>query len=302
MEAAAEVMSMTGVLPARRVPPEVLVTFPGAIHGRFSREALRRISYKRLMDGNVVRRIHAFFHDAMSALAGVGLKNLVVGLSGGLDSIVIARLARDALAGSAQVFAVVVNLGRQGEAERVARIGSAARRLGIELIAIDGAGLRAETIATCPADKAFSRMNLDTHLLQMIIFHVADIRDAAVVSTSDKSEMALGRYTECFYGHFAPLADLYKTEVRELAHYLGVDDLVTETRPGCPDYWYDDEVLGADYDVIDPILHLFTARKLAPEQIAREFEFSDLDWLARVQRRIRVQPARTVTKPLILEG
>jgi NAD+ synthase len=295
-------MFMTDVLPRRHLSPDVLVTFPGTIHGRFSDEALRRISYRRSVDDKLVRKIHGFFKDAMSALACVGLKNLVVGLSGGLDSIVIARLARDALAGSAQVFAVIVDLGRQDEAERVARIEKAAGRLGIELIPIDGAKLRAATIATCPDDKAFSRMNLDTHLVQMIIFHAADIRDAAVVSTSDKSEMVLGRYTECFYGHFAPLADLYKTEVRELARYLGVDNLVTEVRPGCPDYWYDDEILGADFDVIDPILHLLMERKLAPEQIAREFEFSDLDWLARVQRRIRVQPARTVTKPLMLEG
>src|SRR5262249_7383638 len=129
-------------------------------------------------------------------------------------------------------------------------------------------------------------------------FQTADSMQAAVCATTDRSEGLLGRYTEHFYGHFAPIAHLYKTEVIELARFLGVPGGVVNQRPGCESHWYDDEVLGAGYDVIDPLLHLMVEERLTDADIRVGYGVDDTRWLSKLRERLDRQPARVVTRAL----
>jgi NAD+ synthase len=91
-----------------------------------------------------------------------------------------------------------------------------------------------------------------------LIYYYAGIMHRLVLGTSDKSELMLGYYTKHGDGaaDIFPIADLYKTEVRELAKYLQIPSAVLEKKSS-PRLWKgqtaEDEI-GLYYEEIDEIL------------------------------------------------
>lgn len=269
-----------------------MAQFPGRLEGGFDRTTLLSQPYMLRDIDAAIERIERYIREALDGLHPIGLRHLVVGLSGGLDSVVAAALARNVVSAPNRLWSVYVNLGRPDDAIRAAAVRECAERLEIGHLELQGATAREALIESAQIDKPWVAINLDTRLIQTLIFREADQRDAAVICTTDRSERVMGRYTECFYGHLAPLADLYKTEVAEVATRLGVAKALTEERPGCEDYWFDDEILGAGYDLVDPILHLLTEHGLTPQEIAERFRFESVGWLERVANRCRSQSPR----------
>ena len=284
-------MTLRGDAPAD-LPEQVLRAFPGAPRSVPAPARLATVAYARAMDEAAADRLVSRLDVALVDLEAVALTNVVVGLSGGLDSVVTVRLCQRAGRADRRVLAVTVDLGRPGEAERVEAIRKTAHHLGVDHRVIDAAALRTATFAAWPPTGPWSAINTDTRLIQSLLFRVADSTAAAVVATTDRSEHLLGRYTECFYGHVEPLGDLYKTEVLPLAETLGVANLVADQRPGCEDYWYDDQVLGAGWGTIDPILHLLVVEGRTPAEVGEQLGVADVDWIERIASRVRVQPAR----------
>lgn len=281
---------------ASRVPAEVLAAFPGSPSPLIDARIFEGVRFRRPMDAGAVPGLVAFLRAGIRDMEPLGLRDLVVGLSGGLDSVVVARLCQLAAVGVCRVSAVTVDLGRAGEADRVPAITACASRLGLDHHVVSGQRARETIIDSSPRSGPWSDINTDTRLIQSFLFRAADASAASVVSTTDLSERLLGRHTEGFYGQMEPLGSLYKTEVKALAMTLGVLDQLADDRPGCEDYWYDDEVLGVDYDVVDPVLHLLAAGRKSPEWIAQEFGIVDVGWVTRVARRVQLQPHRLKTR------
>lgn len=267
--------------------------FPGAISTSFDRDRVRAFAFRISVDDALVERVVRFLNQGLSDLAPLDYRALAIGFSGGIDSVAAIALARRS---DPPVTAIIVNLGREGEAPRIARLRDHVRRLGVEYVEVDGSAARTALIGSGELGQDWLPINLDTRLIQTLIFREADRLHAAVVSTTDLSERLLGRHTECFYGQLAPLAGLYKTEVDRLIDFLGVRGAVSESRPGCEDYWFDDEALGADYDIVDPILHLMATEQWMPAEIGNAFGFGDTAWLERIQKRLKMQPLRLVER------
>jgi NAD+ synthase len=91
-----------------------------------------------------------------------------------------------------------------------------------------------------------------------IIYYYAGIKNYLVLGTADKSELKLGYYTK--YGDGAvdiqPIADLYKTEIRELAKYLQLPPTILKKKSS-PRIWKGqtaESEIGISYEEIDEIL------------------------------------------------
>lgn len=288
--------------PSRDFPSELSRFFPGApkqaaTAARFAGVAPFCFPFKGITVDPLIEGITKH----LDAAAALGLSGIALGLSGGVDSVVCAELCRRA-AGEGQVTAVTVLVGAQTERSHLTSLSRSADIIGIPHVVVDGAPLQQAMEAAWPKKGLWSPINMETRTVQTLIFQVADSQASSVCATTDRSEAVLGRYTEAYYGHVSPLLGLYKTQVLELAAYLGVMAAVSDTRPGCEGHWYDDEVLGADYQTIDPIVHLLTTGGLSPRQICREFGPLDEDWVTRIQDRIRLQPIRLGSGSDVLEN
>lgn len=256
------------------------------------------ISYKRRIDGQLVSTIHEFIRHNMKWPARFGFENVVIGLSGGMDSTVTALLCHQAL-GKNKVTAVTVDLGFKEHAEQTKFAMGMARKLGINHKVIYAQKLFDYYYSLMKERGPFTDIDLITRIIHNIVFQVADSKKAVVISTLDKSEDILARHMEYFYGHFAPIADLYKTEVFDLSHFLGIPEDVIKREPGCVEGQFDKVIFGAPYEVLDPILYLITERKWPPERIAQRYRIDPV-WLGKIEYRIRSHKWRMHTKNLLL--
>jgi NAD+ synthase len=204
------------------------------------------------------RRAVATLHQFLRAHAGPPASaGGVVGLSGGIDSAVVARLARDAL-GPERVLGVLLPDGHYPDALRTETEAFAAA-LGIEH----------RTIGLGPFVEAFRRAlpevrdrvalgNASARARMSILYALARERGRLVLGTGNKSEILLGYFTK--YGDggvdLLPLGDLYKTEVRALAEELGIPAAIRD-RPPTAGFWEgqtDEGELGLPYERLDPVL------------------------------------------------
>jgi len=114
--------------------------------------------------------------------------------------------------------------------------------------------------------------NMRARIRGSILYYYANAKNLLVVGTSDKSELQIGYFTK--YGDGAadvlPISCLYKTQVRKLAEHLGIPDNII-SKKSSPHLWPGHQAefeLGASYEEIDAILHLYLDRGLAESKIA----------------------------------
>lgn len=225
----------------------------------------------------------------------------VLGLSGGLDSAVVAALAAEAL-GADNVLAVMMPspYSSRGSIDDSVDL---SRRLGIKTVErpIGEAfhALRNELGLPEPSVRSDSRAievaveNLQSRLRGNILMTISNAERRLLLSTGNKSELALGYCT--LYGDtnggLAVIGDVLKTEVYELARLYNherelIPLSIINKRPSAelaPEQ-FDDQSL-PPYDKLDPILKLYFEQKAAPEEIIAAGHESELvyDILNRVE-------------------
>jgi len=187
-----------------------------------------------------------------------GLRDLVLGLSGGIDSAVSVYLAAQAIEPS-RIHACLMPYRASSE-------GSVADARAI----VEDLGIDAETIDISPVVDGFEQVtdepgrhrlgNVMARVRMTLLYDRSWKHHALVLGTSNKTELLLGYGT--LHGDMAsalnPIGDLYKTQVRLLAEYLGVPESVRR-KPPSADLWPDqtDEAdLGFSYEEVDRLLGL----------------------------------------------
>src|SRR5438876_2100490 len=203
----------------------------------------------------------------------------VFGLSGGIDSAVAATLACEAL-GADNVLAVMMPSPYTSRASIEDSI-ELGRRLGMKVIErpISEAFQLLRRELELPEPKAGSSShaveNLQSRLRGNILMTISNAEGRLLLSTGNKSELALGYCT--LYGDtnggLAVIGDVLKTEVYALARHFNRENEVippriidkrptAELAPG----QFDDQTL-PPYDKLDPILRLYFEQKATPEEI-----------------------------------
>jgi NAD+ synthase len=197
-----------------------------------------------------------------------GTNGVVVGLSGGVDSALVARLARDAL-GPERVLGVLLPDLHVGP-ELVAETAGYAAELGIAHRTVRIEPLEEAFRATVPelVDRV-TLGNTAARIRMTVLYALARDAGRLVAGTGNKSELLLGYFTK--YGDggvdLLPIGDLYKTEVWALAEELGLPEPIRRRTPTAG-FWpgqTDEGELGASYDDVDRVL-----RRL--ERLEREEE------------------------------
>ncbi len=210
-----------------------------------------------------------------------GFRDALVGLSGGIDSAVVAAIAVEAL-GSEHVRGV----GMPSEYSSTGSIDDArdlAERLGIrfDLLTIHSSvGAQMQTLEPLFAGTEFglAEENLQSRTRGALLMAISNKFGALVLTTGNKSEMATGYCTLYgdMVGALAVIGDVWKTRVYDLARYANREREVipqntilkppsAELRPG----QMDTDSLPS-YEVLDPVLQAYVERYQSAEQIAEE--------------------------------
>ena len=212
-----------------------------------------------------------------------GFSNAVIGLSGGLDSAVSCILAVRAL-GAEHVYPILLPYGSLSTQETLDAM-SVIEMLGISPTHVARADIK--PILDPIIGKEFGMDNIRSGNLMararmMILFDHAKKRNALVVGTENKSEYLLGYFTR--FGDEAsdiePLRSLYKTQVYDLAKYLGVPEAILTKKPtaGLWEGQTDEGELGFTYKDADEILFLsFDEKKSVDEIVAAGFSKETVD-------------------------
>jgi NAD+ synthase (glutamine-hydrolysing) len=210
-----------------------------------------------------------------------GFRDIVLGLSGGIDSALVATLAADAL-GPEHVHAVFMpSPYTSGDSRRLA--GDLARALGIRSTDI-GIGAIFDAFLAAVAPSFASRQpdvaeeNIQARIRGTLLMALSNKFGWLLLTTGNKSEYSCGYAT--LYGDmaggFALIKDVPKTLVYELARWRNARGAVIPDgiirRP--PTAELRQEQLDTDslppYDVLDPILELYVERDMPPDAIVQQ--------------------------------
>ena len=216
----------------------------------------------------ISRKIERFITSYVSASKASGL---VIGLSGGLDSSVVLKLAVNAI-GSAKVHGLVMPSAVTPDRDVEDAI-AFAKELGVKHDLIKLEPIIQSFTSSLPENER-AEGNLTARIRMCLLYYHAAIKGCLVAGTSDKSEMQIGFFTKFGDGaaDILPIADLYKTEVRRLAIFLKVPAAIVEKKSS-PRLWKDhlaEEEIGLTYEKLDPILALLVGRKRKPKEVARK--------------------------------
>lgn len=256
----------------------------------------------------------ALIHDALvmgirDYFGKLGLKRAILGLSGGIDSAVVAVLAQRAL-GSANVRVLLMpSQFSSDHSINDARTLAQTINIQYDTIYIEDvfksfeAALKTQFAGTKPE---ITEENIQARIRGMLLMAMSNKFGSILLNTSNKSEAAVGYGT--LYGDMAGglavLGDVYKTEVYELARYINKDAEVipnnslvkppsAELRPDQKD---SDSL--PPYDILDKVLYQYIEKRMGPKElIAMGF---DEALVRRVLRLVNINEFKRAQMPPVL--
>jgi len=237
------------------------------------------------LDGKLVKeRIANFIRNEVKR---AGLRGVVVGVSGGLDSTVGLHLAGEAL-GPQNVWAILLPYGTWDE-EDLRDVSEVIDNLGVNSTKIDISSVVQSLLASLTNGDRVRQGNLICRIRMMILYDQAAKHNALVLGTSNRTELLLGYFTK--YGDggvdLEPLGDLYKTQVRQLAEYLGVPARIIQKTPSAG-LWpgqTDESELGFTYEEADRLLYAMLDGGCSDEELLESGFAREL--IERVRQRIQ---------------
>ena len=177
--------------------------------------------------------------------------NAIIGLSGGKDSTIVAKLCTEALGADK-----VIGVSLPGEGQNNEDAIEVAETLGIELRTIHLGDLLKETMGVAwfePTPNA--ELNLPARFRMMMLYYVAQSLNGRVVGTCNASENYIGYFTKFGDGasDLEPLGKLTVHEVKQLGYVLGIPRELVDKTPddGLPNSKPDEEKFGFSYDMLD---------------------------------------------------
>jgi NAD+ synthase len=252
------------------------------------------------IDADIARRVIGEF--IRGQLRQAGFERLVLGLSGGIDSGLVAYLVAEAI-GADRLLCVLMPYRTSSDASRT-DAESVVTALGCASELVDISPMVDAFFASDPDAAPLRRGNVMARQRMTVLYDRSVTWGGLVVGTGNKTESLIG-YTTVFGDNacaFNPIGDLYKSQVRQLAAALGVPDSIIRKAPSA-DLWpgqTDESEAGFSYPVLDRLLFWrIDKRRSNEEMTALGF---DPALVARVDRMIATSEFKRQVPPIAKLG
>ncbi len=218
----------------------------------------------------------------------VGFKKVVLGLSGGIDSALVAYLATKAF-GAENVLGIMMPY-KTSSSESLKHAELVVERLGIRTKKVEITQMVEPYFEMNPDMDSLRKGNRMARERMCILFDYSLKEKALVLGTSNKTELLLGYSTQFGDGASAinPIGDLYKTQVWALSRYLGIPDEIISKKPSA-DLWEgqtDEDEFGFSYETADKILQLMIDKREKKENILKRGYSSEI--VEKIARKIKL--------------
>jgi NAD+ synthase len=263
-------------------------------------EPLFELPSELAIDTDVARRVIAEF--IRGQLRQAGFERTVLGLSGGIDSALVAYLVAEAI-GPERLLCVLMPY-RTSSAASTEDATEVVRRLGAASELVDISPMVDAFFATDPDASTIRRGNVMARERMTVLYDRSVTWGGLVVGTGNKTESLIG-YTTLFGDSacaFNPIGDLYKSQVRQVAAAIGVPDQVIRKAPSA-DLWpgqTDESEADFSYPVLDRLLYWRIDRRRSDEEMAA-LGF-DPTLVARVDRLIATSEFKRQVPPIAKLG
>ncbi len=243
----------------------------GAMRG--SGDAPFELPPELAIDTAVARRVIGEF--IRGQLAQAGFERTVLGLSGGIDSALVAWLTAEAI-GADRLLCVLMPYRTSSPASR-ADAEEVVRRLGAASEVVEITPMVDGYFAGDPEASSLRRGNFMARMRMAVLYDRSVTWGGLVVGTGNKTESLIG-YTTLFGDSacaFNPIGDLYKSQVRQLAQELGLPEAILRKAPSA-DLWpgqTDEAEAHFTYPQLDRVLYWrIDKRRSVDEVVALGFE------------------------------
>ncbi len=221
-------------------------------------------------------RIKMFIKDMVKK---TGTNGVVLGISGGIDSSTVAALSTLSL-GSEKVIGLILpedETYNETDIRHAKRVAEKFRFKTVEITITPVLEAYYKTIPIFDSMEKISRGNIKARARMIYLYYYANKLNLLVCGSSDKSETMMGYFTKWgdVAADIAPLMDLYKTQVRQLAKYIGVPDEII-AKPSSPNLWRGqlaEKELGIKYETLDLILYGLE-RFMSTKEIAKQLQLN----------------------------
>jgi NAD+ synthase len=268
--------------------------------GGAGEQALFELPPELAIDTDVARQVIAQF--IRGQLRQAGFERAVVGLSGGIDSALVAYLVAEAI-GAERLLCVLMPY-RTSSPDSRSDAEEVVRRLGASSEVVDISPMVDAFFAADRDASPLRRGNFMARQRMAVLYDRSVTWSGLVVGTGNKTETLIG-YTTLFGDSacaFNPIGDLYKSQVRQLAAAIGVPDAIIRKAPSA-DLWpgqTDETESGFSYPVLDRLLFWRIDRRRTDEEIAG-LGF-DPELVARVDRMIATSEFKRQVPPIAKLG
>lgn len=222
--------------------------------------------------GEIAERIEQFIRDYVEKTKANGI---VLGLSGGIDSSVVAALSALAIGGG-NVLGLMLPEKETCSAADIHHAQLVARKFEIKTQQCDITQTLETLYRSIPIFDSSERIckgNMKARTRMTYWYYYANKLNKIVCGSSDKSETMMGYFTK--WGDVAadihPIMDLYKTQVRKLADHISLPKPII-TKPSSPALWPGQTAeteLGIEYEKLDLVLfgleHFMKPKRIAEE-------------------------------------